>query len=66
MVDARTLMNSLPADLKALVLPAVPLKTLTSLQVGGPAALVCPIRNPEQARRFQGLALDNEIPFFIL
>jgi UDP-N-acetylmuramate dehydrogenase len=66
MVDARTLMNSLPADLKALVMPAVPLKTLTSLQVGGPAALVCPIRNPEQARRFQGLALDNEIPFFIL
>jgi UDP-N-acetylmuramate dehydrogenase len=66
MVDARTLLDSLPGDLKTHVLPSVPLKTLTSLQVGGPAALVCPLRTPEQARRFQGLALDHQIPFFIL
>ena len=66
MANVRTLLNLLPPDLQPAVRPAVPLKTLTTLQVGGPAALVCPIRNPEQARRFQGLALDRQVPFFIL
>ncbi len=60
------LLSRLPADLRTQVRLAVPLESLTSLRVGGPAALVCPIRNPEQARRFQGLALDSRIPFFIL
>ena len=66
MEDGRTLLESLPADLQAQVRRAVPLKTLTSLQVGGPAALVCPIHNPEQALRFQALARERDIPFFIL
>jgi UDP-N-acetylmuramate dehydrogenase len=66
MADVRTLLNLLPSDLQTAVRQAVPLKSLTTLQVGGPAALVCPIRNPEQARRFQGLALDRQVPFFIL
>jgi UDP-N-acetylmuramate dehydrogenase len=62
----RTLLESLPQDLRAQVQRSVPLETLTTLQVGGPAALVCPIRNPEQALRFQALAQDRQIPFFIL
>lgn len=62
----RKLLESLPRDLQQQVLPAIPLKNLTTLQVGGPAALVCPVRNPEQAIRFQGLALDRDIPYFIL
>lgn len=66
MDDARTLLKLLPEDLKSLVSPSVPLKSLTSLQVGGPAALVCPVRTPEQARGFQAVALDHQVPFFIL
>ena len=66
MDDARTLLESLPLDLQSQVLRSVPLKSLTTLRVGGPAALVCPVRNPEQALRFQALALDRQIPFFIL
>jgi UDP-N-acetylmuramate dehydrogenase len=66
MEDARTILDSLPRDLQAQVLRSVPLRTLTSLQVGGPAALVCPIRNPEHAHRFQDLARKGQIPCFIL
>ena len=66
MEDARTILNSLPTDLQAQILQSVPLKTLTTLRVGGPAALVCPIRYPEQALRFQHLALNRQIPYFIL
>ncbi len=66
MDKTRELLESLPTDLRALVQRSVPLKTLTTLQVGGPATLVCPIRNPEQALRFQALAQDRQIPFFIL
>lgn len=66
MEDARKLLNSLPGDLQTQILQSVPLKTLTTLRVGGPAALVCPIRYPEQALRFQDLALNRQIPYFIL
>ncbi len=66
MDNARTLLESLPLDLQSQVRQSVPLKSLTTLQVGGPAALVCPVRNPEQALRFQALALDRQIPLFIL
>ncbi len=66
MENVRILLESLPEDLQSQVLQSVPLKTLTSLRVGGPAALVCPIRNPEMALRFQDLALNRQIPFFIL
>lgn len=66
MDNVRTLLESLPEVLQSQVLQSVPLKTLTSLRVGGPAALVCPIRNPEMALRFQELALNRQIPFFIL
>ena len=66
MEDARKLLESLPEELQSQVLRSVSLKTLTTLQVGGPAALVCPIRNPEQALRFQDLALNHDFPVFIL
>jgi UDP-N-acetylmuramate dehydrogenase len=64
--DTRKWLDSLPPDLRTMAQQQVPLKTLTTLRVGGPAALVCPIRNPEQALRFQGLAQERQIPFFIL
>jgi UDP-N-acetylmuramate dehydrogenase len=64
--DLHKVLESLPPDIQSLIRPSVPLKSLTSLQVGGPAALVCPVHYPGQALRFQALALDHNIPFFIL
>ncbi len=66
MDDARKLMESLPLDLQSQVRQSVPLNSLTTLRVGGPAALLCRVGNPEQAIRFQALALERQIPFFIL
>ncbi len=51
---------------QALVRPGVPLRELTTLGIGGKAALVCPVRNPEQARRFHSLARENDVPVFVL
>jgi len=65
-MDVQQLLNSLaPAD-RELVRPQALLRELTTLRVGGPAGLVCPIRNPDQARRFHALARENELPLFIL
>ncbi|MCK9995698.1 MAG: UDP-N-acetylmuramate dehydrogenase [Candidatus Krumholzibacteria bacterium] len=66
MDNARTLLESLPLDLQSQVRQSVPLNSLTTLRVGGPAALLCRVSNPEQALRFQALALERQIPFFIL
>lgn len=66
MDDARTLLKSLPPDLQSLARLSVPLTTLTSLRVGGPAALLCPILNPEHGLRFQDLAAERDLPIFIL
>jgi UDP-N-acetylmuramate dehydrogenase len=62
----RTLVESLPRDLQSQVLQSVPLDSLTTLRVGGPASFLCRVGNPEQAVRFQALALERQIPFFIL
>lgn len=60
------LLSSLAREHQALVQGDVRLRDLTSLRIGGPAALVCSIGNAEQARRFQGLAINADIPLFIL
>jgi len=59
-------LNLLPGGLRACVERGVPLRDLTTLQVGGPAALVCPAHNPEQARRFHEAALRSGLPWFVL
>jgi len=43
-----------------------PLGDLTTLGVGGPAALICSIENPEQARRFHDIVQNSGKPLFIL
>lgn len=58
--------NLLPAGLRVCVERAVPLRDLTTLRVGGPAALVCPAHNPEQARRFHEAAITSGLPWFVL
>lgn len=58
--------NLLPDDLRACITRGVPLRDLTTLRVGGPAAMVCPVRNPEQARRFQEAALACGLPWCVL
>ncbi len=66
MDDARTILESLPSDLQSQVQQSVPLNSLTSLRVGGPASILCRVGNPDQAVRFQALALERQIPHFIL
>ncbi len=65
-MDVQQFLNALTPEERDLVQPGVSLRGLTTLRVGGPAALVCPVHNPEQARRFQALATENDIPQFIL
>jgi UDP-N-acetylmuramate dehydrogenase len=56
----------LPDDLRDRLRRDVPLRDLTTLRVGGPAALVCPVRTPAEARRFQESAAAAGIPAWIL
>ncbi len=66
MDHVRTLVESLSRDLQSQVQQSVPLNSLTTLGVGGPASILCRVGNPDQAVRFQALALERDIPFFIL
>lgn len=59
-------LDRLPDALRARVRRDVPLRDLTTLRVGGPAALVCPADNPEQARRFHEAAREAGLPVFAL
>ncbi len=59
-------LDRLPAALRDRVRCGVPLRDLTTLRVGGPAAVVCPADNPEQARRFHEAALHAGWPLFAL
>ncbi|MCB1181803.1 UDP-N-acetylmuramate dehydrogenase [bacterium] len=65
-MEFQHLIARLDPDLQALVRTDVALRELTTLQVGGPAALLCPIHNPVQAVRFQALARETGLPVFIL
>ena len=51
-------------DLRAVVRTGAPLGDLTTLRVGGAADLLCPVANPDHARRFQAFALENDLPFY--
>ncbi|MBK8166570.1 MAG: UDP-N-acetylmuramate dehydrogenase [bacterium] len=59
-------LSLLPEDLRGSVRRGLPLSGLTTLRVGGPAALVCPVQNPEQALRFQQTADQAGLPWFVL
>lgn len=59
-------LNLLPAELRAGLRRDVPLRDLTTLRVGGPAAVVCPVHNPEQALRFQAAAAGADLPWVVL
>ncbi len=59
-------LNLLPAELRAGVRRDVPLRELTTLRVGGPAAVVCPVHNPGQALRFQSAAAAADVPWVVL
>lgn len=43
-----------------------PLSRLTTLRIGGPAGLVCPVLNSEDARRFLDLATSHDLPWTCL
>jgi UDP-N-acetylmuramate dehydrogenase len=64
--EPQNLVDRLPAALRPIVRTKTPLDGLTTLHVGGPAQLICPVHNPDHAQRFQGFAHDIQTPFFIL
>lgn len=66
MDESARFLDRLPADLRPLVRRSVLLRDLTTLRIGGPAELVCPIQNPSHAQRFQELARQVGLPSFIL
>ena len=65
-MDMLRLLNKLTPGERELVRSGVELRDLTTLRIGGPAALVCPVHNPEQARRFHALGAEYDLPMFIL
>ncbi|MGD9549014.1 MAG: UDP-N-acetylmuramate dehydrogenase [Candidatus Krumholzibacteriia bacterium] len=60
------LISALPGEFRDAVRRGTPLEGLTTLRVGGPADLVCSIRTPEAALRFQALAAEARIPAYVL
>ena len=66
MSDIAKALSGLPDDMKSLVHQGQPLRQRTTLQIGGPATLLCEARNTEHARRFQEIANQYNLPFFIL
>ncbi len=61
----RRLADSLPAAAGD-VLAAYPLHQLTTLRIGGPAGLVCPVQNSDAARMFLDFAIANALPWTCL
>ncbi len=66
MLNTEKILSGLSDDLNLLIHRQAPLRDRTTLQIGGPAALLCEARNADQARRFQEIAHQHELPFFIL
>ncbi|MCP4572346.1 MAG: UDP-N-acetylmuramate dehydrogenase [bacterium] len=56
----------LPNELRDKFQRNVPLCDLTTLRIGGPATLVCPVRTPEEAQRFQESMAQADLPAWIL
>ena len=55
-----------PAELQARLSMDRPLSAMTTLRVGGPAALVCSVETPEEARRFQDICINLDAPTYVL
>jgi UDP-N-acetylmuramate dehydrogenase len=55
-----------PDRLRSRIELARPLSAMTTLRVGGPAALVCTIQTPEEARRFQDICHEMAAPAYFL
>lgn len=66
MIDIEKILSALPDETKALVHRGECLSQRTTLKIGGPATLLCDVPNTEVAQRFQEIALQNNLPFFVL
>jgi len=64
--NTKEILSGLSDDLKLLAHVNAPLRERTTLQIGGPASLLCEAQNTEQALRFQEIANQHDLPFFIL
>lgn len=65
-MDIAPLLKNLTRTERDLVQTNVPLRDVTTLRVGGPAALICSIETPDQARRFHEIAQKSGKSSFIL
>ncbi len=59
-------LRRLAAAHPAAVATATPLRELTTLRIGGPAAAVCRVRTPDDARRFLEFAAGYDLPTIAL
>ena len=66
MLDPNKFISQCPAGLRPNITLARPLSRMTTLQIGGKAALVCEIRTPEEARRFQDICHKSQESTYIL
>ncbi len=66
LAQVRTAVASLRHEQPEAVLAGVPLSSLTTFGIGGPACGVCRIRNTADAVRFQAAAREMDLPFFCL
>lgn len=66
MTEHRDTIAKIPIDLQNLVCTDMRLSQLTTFRIGGPAALVCQIPNPDAAQRFQAFARNHALPTYVL
>lgn len=66
MFDPEKFLRLCPAALRDDVSVSRSLRDMTTLRVGGAAALVCSIGTPESARRFQEISHSLEVPAYVL
>ena len=66
MLNPEKFISLCPADLHQNIALSRPLSSMTTLQIGGEAALVCEVRTPEEARRFQDICHKFQESTYIL
>jgi UDP-N-acetylmuramate dehydrogenase len=66
MFDPSAFLDRCPAEMRDKVMLGHSLARLTTLKVGGPAAVVCPVGTLDEARRFQEICHEIQAPCYIL
>lgn len=65
-MDRSQFLSRIPESLQGHVLPEFGLDQVTTLKIGGPAAVFCRAQTPAAAQQFQEMAKQLDMPIFIL